>query len=508
MRLRAALLLLPLLLAAPAPEQQSLSSQIDEGVRKIAGFGFPAASPRCDDGEFLRRVMLDLVGYPPNSVELHRFLSDPDPDKRGAMIDVLLQTDRFADFWARRWMAVFFGNYHVFRQEPLKSLDPDDAARILEHFRRWLQERLQQDASWSNIVRDLLEAQGPVAMNPAVAYKLGTMGWPRRPYYENRAVQQFLGIDMSCTGCHDHPFDNWRVEDGYSLMAFSTGRRLENGPRGLEIREEPASPDRVVRMPTIRENREDGRDIAPPKFFIGALQPERGEVLAKAFARMLTASKNDQFSNAAVNRVWSWLLGRGLTHPVDDFNLKNKCVAPALLKTLGEEFRRSGYSFRFLVRSICRSDTYQRRADGPGPYEKPLFARGLVRPLSAEQILNSLETATRGRPTFDVLQAQALAEVMVRGDRPICEVAEVPVDPRAMLWLANSDRVWSLIREGNVVARLRAMKEGRVKEMFLAALSRPPGADEARRFDAFLQDHTVDEAYWALLNSVEFLTRH
>jgi len=502
------LLLLPLVLAAPAPQEQNLSATIDEGVRKISGFRAPAAAPRCDDGEFLRRVMLDLVGYPPHADEVRRFIADADPGKRGAVIDRLLESDRFADLWARRWMSVFFGNYHVFRMEPLRSLDPEDAARIMESFRHWLQERLKRDASWADIVRDILEAEGPVSGKPAVAYKLGTMGWPRRPYYENRAVQQLLGIDLSCTGCHDDAFDKWRVEDGYSLMAFSTGRRLLRGPRGLEVREEPQSPDHVVEMPGIALGGNRKREVAPPRFFLTGDRPAEGEVLAKAFARMMTAPKNVQFSHATVNRVWSWLLGRGLVHPVDEFNLKNRCLAPALMTALGEEFRKSGYSVRFLVRSICRSDTYQRRADGPGPYERITFARGQVRPLSAEQILNSLEAATRGRPTFDVLRAQELAELMVRGDRPVCEVAEVPADPRALLWLSNGDPVWTLIRDGDVVSRIRAMKEGRVTEMFLAALSREPSAEEAKRFDLFLQDRSVDEAYWALLNSAEFLTRH
>lgn len=500
---KAFLLFLPLLLIAPTPQQApGLSTEIDDGVRKIAGFGLFPASARCDDGAFLRRVMLDLVGHPPGAAEVRRFSADPTPDKRAAKIDELLAGDRFADFWARRWMAVFFGNYHEFRLDPLKSVDRADAERIMESFRRWLQERLKRDASWADIVRDLLEAEGAPATNPAVAYKLGTMNWARLPRFENRVVQQFLGIDMSCTGCHDHPFDKWKVEDGYALMAFSTGRRLN----GLEIKEEAESVDHVVRIPNFRF--EKPNPPVPPKFFLGRGVPGPNEVLAKAFARFVTAPQNEQFSNAAANRIWSWLLGRGLVHPVDEFSMKNKALSFGLLRSVGEEFRKSGYSTKSLVRAICLSETYQRRADGPGLYDRVTFARGQIRPLSAEQILNSLETATRGTPTFDVLQAQSLAELLIRGDRAVCEVTELPADPRALLWMSNGERVWSLIRDGDVVTRLRALKKGRVTEMFLAALSREPSSTESQRFEDFLKQGSVDEAYWALLNSTEFLTRH
>jgi hypothetical protein len=128
-------LLLGCLAAAPCPQEGTLPGRIDAGVRQISGFQAPA--PVCGDGEFLRRVMLDLVGYPPNAEEVRTFLADPSPRKRQARVDQLLSTERHADFWARRWMDVFFGNYHVSRLEPLKSLDPEDAARLMESFRRW-----------------------------------------------------------------------------------------------------------------------------------------------------------------------------------------------------------------------------------------------------------------------------------------------------------------------------------------------------------------------------------
>jgi hypothetical protein len=449
--------------------------------------------------------MLDLVGYPPTGDEVRAFETDRSSEKRAAKVDELLATERFADFWARRWMAVFFGNYHAFRLEPLSVLPPDEAAMLMEKFRRWMKDRLGADRSWADVVRDLLEAEGDALTSPQVVYKLGTMEWPRVPRFENRAMAHFMSIDMSCTGCHDHPFDKWRVEDGYSLMAFSVGRTLRRGPRGLEIQEGQGFPRRI-RVPGFL-----GRDHQPlyasPRFPDGRA-PVEGEILGKAFARLMTAGDNLQFRFAAVDRVWTWLTGRPIV--VDnDFNMKNKPRSAALLKLLANEFTAHDHSFRFLIRSICLSDTYRRRTEG---MTTPIVnsARGAIRPLCAEQILSSLEVATRGRPTFDIDRAQALAELLIRGDAPVCEVAEVRADARALLWLSTSESVRAMVREGAVPARIRKSADP-VREMFLSALSREPESAEAARVEAYLKGRGPegwDEAYLMLLNTAEFLTRH
>jgi len=245
--------------------------------------------------------------------------------------------------------------------------------------------------------------------------------------------------------------------------------------------------------------------------FIRGGEPVQNEVLARAFARLMTAPKNDQFRYSAVNRVWAWLFGRGIVNPVDDFNLKNKPLSPTLLKLLSDEFLSHRYSLKHLIRSLCATDAYQRRCEGGDPGTRQTFSRGVLRPLSAEQILNSLETATRGIPSFDLPGAQSLAGRMLRGDATSCEVTERTPDAPALLWLANSDRVRELIRDSVVLQGIRKSGEPPVRAMFLAALSREPNEEEVRRYGDFLEGRGPEglgEAYWTLLNSAEFLTRH
>src|SRR5688572_14711815 len=115
MRTGAVLLFFTILTGASPPQNPSLPQAIDAEVSRISGFNRAAAAPRCDDGEYLRRVMLDLVGYPPTAQETGAFAADPAADKRAAVVDRFLVSERFADFWARRWMDVFFGSSLAFR---------------------------------------------------------------------------------------------------------------------------------------------------------------------------------------------------------------------------------------------------------------------------------------------------------------------------------------------------------------------------------------------------------
>lgn len=492
-----------------APQDPGLVRRIDREVAGIQGFTPERATPRCDDGEFLRRVMLDLVGYPPTAAETRAFAADPAADKRPARVDQLLASERFADLWARRWMEVFFGNSQAFRLAPLRDADPAERTALLESFREWLRGRIRKDGPWTDTVTELLVADGPAIGSPALAYKLALHEWPRAPYFEGRAVSHFMGVDLSCVGCHDHPFDKWTVEEGFSLSAFSNGRKVARGARGLEVTEGPEPPNRPI--PGDRGFLVN--QVVAPKF-LGGAGPEQGETLAKAFARQMVAPKNQQFRAGVVNRIWSWLLGRGILSPVDQFDLKNRPLSPALLRLLAHEFAANGHSIKFLVRAICATEAYQRRADAATPYTKVDFSRTQIRPLSAEQILNSLEVATLGKPRFDLDGARALAERMALGDAPASETtAQVP-HAKALAWLAESDEVRALIRDSAVLGAIRAAPDDpgvRVREMYLSALSREPSPAERERITAFLKDRGADglsDAYWALLNSTEFFTRH
>lgn len=492
----------------------SFAESIDAEVSRISGFRGAEIAPACDDGEYLRRIMLDLLGYPPNAEELRAFVADPAARKRSAKVDELLATDRFSDFWARRWRDVLVGDTRRIATEPLKSADPDERERLMEGFRAWMQSRIARDLPWTDTVREILEAEGDAAVNPAVVYKLVHHEHPRVPGLEGQASRHFLGVNLSCTGCHDSAFDKWTVDDGYSMAAFSNGRKIFREKGVLTVAEGPEPAGRPIPGDRGAFQNWGGKPNVFKTRFLAGGAPREGEVLAKAFARLVVAPENLQFRKAAVNRIWAWLMGRGIVWPVEDFNLKNKPLSRDLLDVLAKSFASNGHSMKFLIRAICASAAYQRGCAGEQATMKIFWSRTPVRPLSAEQVLNSIEVATQGKPRFDLTAARRLSRRWISPELPSCETIAAQAEIEGLAWLSESEEVWSLIRGGAVLKAIREAgpdPAARTNAMFLAALSRAPSRPEADRYAAFLHLHREEglvQAYWTLLQSTEFVTRH
>src|SRR6185436_964125 len=194
------------------PQKPGVCASIDGAVKGIAGYR--DQSPIAEDGEFLRRVMLDLVGYPPNLDRVRAFSTDTNPGKRVQVIEDLLATDDFADLWARQFAEVFFGNYHDVTMDTMPKLGKSASARIVGDFLKWFKLKLSKDTPYTEIVSQMLDARGTDEGDPAMAWKLSFYsGEGQAIEFANGAARQLLGIRLVCARCHDHPFDKWRVED-------------------------------------------------------------------------------------------------------------------------------------------------------------------------------------------------------------------------------------------------------------------------------------------------------
>ncbi|HEV3028028.1 MAG TPA: DUF1549 domain-containing protein, partial [Planctomycetota bacterium] len=373
----------------------SLTETIDTLVPQIFGYRSQPEADLVDDGEFLRRIMLDLVGAPPSLEDVVAFSGDARPEKRAARIDELLSSPRFSDFWSRRLAEVLVGNYHEVQ---------GGAA-----FASWLRARLAEQTPWSLIVRRLLEAEGRLSEVPELAWKVAW--WKegdKGATITSAFSRQVFGINLFCARCHDHGFDKWRVDDFHELAAFTRGRKIERTPQDVIVREDPFSPADHVVDPW--EPRRYGKPVKmPPRLFGGNVPPE-GRKLSVSLADL--ALQQPYVTRAFVNRTWAWLMGRGIVYPVDEFDLRNKPISPALLKALEGDYSLHGESLRPLVRSICLSRAYQRRSQAVGPEPKVTYRRAVIRPLSAEQLLASLEVATRGSPSGDRVEARRVAGIL------------------------------------------------------------------------------------------------
>jgi hypothetical protein len=247
--------------------------------------------------------------------------------------------------------------------------------------------------------------------------------------------------------------------------------------------------------------------------FLSKDAPREGD-RAKSLAQLVTQGTSRILARALANRVWAWMMGQGVVEPVDDFSLKHKPVSEPLLGTLAEIMEERKGSLKVLIRAVCASQTYQRSSESSGNCEKRHFCRGMVRPLTGEQLLNSVQVALRGAPGLDLQEAQQLTAALTTRPQVGCEVQPIPCGTLHALMFRNSEQIWSWIKTSPVLAGIRkqAATDAEVVELiFLAALSRRPGAAEQVRFRDFIHDrgdNGIADACWTLLNTTEFLTIH
>jgi hypothetical protein len=395
-----------------------------------------------------------------------------------------------------------------------------------------------KDKPYTDIVYQILDARGNDQGDPALAYKISFYGYT--PYssgyttvedYADAIGRHFLGIRLQCARCHDHPFDQWTVENYYSLAAFHT-RHQVNGVEEqfkdaqgysffnhVELRELPEGELQIPREKedkNAKVNLAHGGSAAPAfPFPVGNIKIQKTDDRQRMLATMMTHKQNVQLPKAFVNRVWGWLFGRGVVQPVDDFNLRNKPLSAALLDGMTRDFVAGKYSIKSLLRSILNSTAYQRSSAAEDDYAKVDFSRATVFQLSGEQLVNSIHVATSGKPKrTDWEGVVSLVQPLYAANEVWTEVTPLPGNARQALFSRNNPQIMSLIQGGSVLATIRngpGTVEEKIDEMFLATLSRKPTDPERQRYAAFLTSHPGEgfaDAFWTLLNSREFVTRH
>jgi hypothetical protein len=486
-------------------------------------------SELCTDSAFLRRAFLDTLGVLPTPQRTRRFLADRRSDKRDRLIDELLDRNEFADFWALKWS-------DLLRNEE-KVLDP----RGVRAFHAWIRRSIIDNKPLNEFARELIAARGSTYQHPAANYYRAL----RDPYARAEATAQvFLGVRLQCARCHNHPFDRWTQTDYHRLAAFfpRVRYRILSNKRRDNLDAHEFDGEQIVYRDRAGEltHPVTGAVLAPR--FLGAdgpaLKPD-GDRLA-ALADWVSRPDNPFFARAQVNRVWQHLLGKGIVDPGDDFRDSNPPVNPPLLDALARDFAAHHFSLKHAVRTILRSRTYQ-LSDAPTPTnadDETNFARAIVRPLQAEQLLDAVCQAAGARVRFAaaprVTRAGQLPGVGKQSRRQgeaqrFLAVFGKPVRSLSCECERSDDvtlaQAFQLIT-GPVVNRLLAAPDNRIgkalakglppaaviDELFLAALCRPPSPGEKARLEAMLaraddRRAALEDVLWGLLNAKEFLLR-
>ncbi|MBI1372599.1 MAG: DUF1553 domain-containing protein [Phycisphaera sp.] len=538
-------------------------------------------APLCDDATFIRRASLDVIGRLPTPDEVKAFVADSATDKRVKLVDALLARPEYVDYWS-----LLLGDLlqnRVERDHDVRGV------KGVRNFYYWLRGQVAANRPWDQLTRDILTATGDVNEHPEVGYYIVTVGENREAQKSdvvNSVAQAFLGTRIGCAKCHNHPDERYTQDDYYHFSAFfsrisfdrekpETGttklvvmsqgehdqhERIEKIEKQIAELEAKATTQQGEEADKTRKQIEQKRHEIEDahkriddeqKRPVEAHQPRTGRMVGAqpldrqpieispgddpraALAKWITDLKNENFSGSMVNRVWKHYMGVGLVEPVDDLRPSNPPTNAGLWRYLNDEFVRSGFDMKHLMRVILMSRAYQHDSTtiAQNANDRRFYSHYYTKRLDAEVLMDAIGDATgvpdrfAGYPVG--LRSMQLPGPQVdayfldtfgRSDRVTACACEREVTLPQLLHLQNGDGVVGKIRNGDsrLAQRLKASNDhdATIRELFLATLSREPRDSELATIRQMLSEKDADAAavlrdvFWALMNSKEFVFNH
>lgn len=531
----------PAIPSAPLPAgstTETVVALIDDQLRagwKVAGV---QPSPPAEDAEWMRRVYLDIIGRIPSVEEAEAFLSDRAADKQARLVDALLDHPDYIRHWSTLWTNLLIG-----RSE----------ARSVDRWAltRFLRESFARNRPWNDVVYDLVAAEGDSRENGAANFLLAHLNNEAVPATAITA-RLFLGTQVQCTQCHNHPFNDAKQDQFWELNSFFQQTQLVRFEEGSTAGDQPSSHAELVSKPLggpiYYETRQGLMKAAWPQFDGVKVDPGPTVNRRRELARLMTADDQPGIAAALVNRMWDHFFGCGFTRPIDDMGPHNPPSHPELLDRLSEAFIRSGYDQKQLIRWICRSEAYRlssrmgsaNQSDNPAAGESPLFSRVYIKPMTPEQVYDSLLVATRAdqvghsnwedvaRQRQEWLQQFVIALGTEENDEADLFEGSIP----QALALMNGELVRKALSAragtflGEVLAE-RSSEREKIRKLCLSALSREPTEREIALVRRLLRQRLADDhaprtrdrqmalvqeglqdIFWAYLNSAEFVLIH
>lgn len=503
-------------------------NRVDELVlAKLRELGVPP-SGSCSDEEFIRRVYIDVTGKLPPPEEVRKFLADDSPDKRARLIDRLLDSPGYADYWALKW-----GDLLKIKSEYPSNLWPN----AVQAYHQWIRRSIATNKPYDQFVRELLVSAGSNFRDPPANYYRASEKRDAVGFAESTALV-FMGVRMECARCHGHPSEPWTMDDNLGMGAFFAQIAFKDT---REWKEEIVylDADAVLHHPRTRQ-------VVEPRLLDGTtVELPAGKDPRAVFSDWLLDPDNPYFARNIVNRVWFWLLGRGIVHEPDDMRPSNPPSNPELLDYLAEELVKHQYDLKSIYRLILNSATYQRSAKTvPGnAWDDRYFSHYRVRRLPAEVLSDALGTVTQRWDRFssqipepysnwpegyravempDGSVSTPFLELFGRPPRDTSYECDRDNSPsmRQALYLVSSSTLESKITGS---PRIRAWVQDKtpdekvVEELFLLTVARFPKPEEKQTALQHLEENSADDGartraiqdlMWAALNTKEFLFNH
>jgi len=478
------------------------------------------------DSTYLRRVTLDIAGRLPTVAEAESFLEDAASDKRQRLVERLLRSEEYAEYFANKWSSL------------LRNKRANGAKlRTTIAFYDWIKESLYNNKPYDRFVREIVAASGGIDQSPASAWFKQVSS--QRAQMEDTA-QLFLGTRLQCAQCHHHPYEKWSQDDYYRFMAFfSRVGKAPSGRPGEEIVFHRAGVAQVT-------NKKTNKSVKPAGLGSGELTIAPVDDPRHRLVDWMREDRSRLFSKTLVNRYWKHFFGRGLVDPEDDFRSTNPATHPRLLDALADHFEKTGYDLKALVRVIASSTTYQLSSvpNRHNAKDKHYYSRFQPKRLTAEVLYDSLNDLILAKSNFDGLPVGTRAvclpdnsynssnyflSVFGRPDSSsACECERSQEASLAQsLHLFNAKNIHEqLARKDGRAGRLAADKgrdhAAKINGLYFQAFARLPRREEADVALAYLTRESLDkdgkpadktkERYedilWALANTKEFLFNH
>lgn len=488
----------------------TLSQTIDQAIKQRLGEEKVDASPRSDDAEFLRRVYLDLTGVIPTADKVAEFLDSTEPNKRAKAIDELLASPLYGRHMGDIWQRLLY---------PMNS---DNRRVSPEPLTKWLEKSFNENRPWDKFVTELMTASGSQEENAGITYFVAN---PTPDKMTDSVSRLFLGLQLQCAQCHNHPFTGWKQEEYWGMATFFYKVQPDNVRKAvqggsLSVVEKNGPRPKKIALPESAKN-------VPAKFLQGE-QPtlSSSEPYRPVLAKWMTSPTNPFFAKAMVNRMWAHFFGRGFVNPIDDMHEGNPASHPALLAELTQQFKENSFDLKYLIRAICNSETYQRTSKpfGNNEDDTTLVSHMTIKSLAPEELFDSLmqvsgtakepekrqgPMAARRGPAGNRAQFAAFFRVDENSD-PTEYDAGIPQALRLM----NSPQLNRNFELVDQSVKTGKTTEQVIERLFLGTLSRRPSQVEMQRFTDYVAKHgndskkTYSDLLWALLNSSEFTLNH
>lgn len=495
-------------------------------------------SPEATDAEWVRRVYLDVIGRIPTTAEAERFLKSSQPDKHQRLIENLLENPSYVTNWSTIWTRLLIG----------RSTSREINRRALQDF---LVQSFGDNRPWNEIVFDLVSAEGDADTNGATNFLLA--------HLNNQAVpataittRLFLGTQIQCTQCHNHPFNDATQSQFWEINSFFKQTKIVRKKRSSQKGKQDGSQLALVSLSkggtTFYETRQGLMQPAYPKF-AGVKIPDGPNINRRQeLAKLMTSGKSDQLARAMVNRMWAHFFGYGFTRPIDDMGYHNSPTHPELLDELARQFVDSGYDLKQLIQWICLSDAYRlssqfaadNSSDNPDDGSTPNFSRMYVKQMTAEQLYDSLQVTSS--PAEIVTDYHTAWKKMQKRDQWLQQFVYTHENEEndetttfdgtvtQALHMMNGPLVQNSLdfkRQESILASVLKERsaDARLRKLSLAALTRYPTSRELNELKRLIKERTrflvsrnvppklavqqsYQDVYWAYLNSNEFILIH